>query len=196
MQGRRPNPRGIAAQLETERLVIRAPRPGDGALVYASVVESLEALREFPSSLPWAVAPPLLSASEEFCVEGAANYRALTDMPMLLFLKDGGEHVGNSGLHRFDGSVGEGEIGYWCRTRFRGRGLVTEAVRAIAAFGLGELGLARVVALPDERNVASCRVCERAGLRLEATVRKAQGTPDERNVRIYCLGAGKDPGAI
>lgn len=194
--GPSPAPREVPAQLETERLVIRAPRAGDGVIVHASLVESLDALREFPASLPWAMAPPLVEASERFCAEGAASYRALADMPMLLFLRESGEHAGNIGLHRFDWSVPEAEIGYWGRTRFRGRGLVTEAVRAVAAFGFRELGLARIVALPDERNAASCRVCERAGFRLERTVRKGGGTPDERRVRVYAQGAAGYSGSI
>jgi len=35
----------------TERLTIRAPRPGDGRKVYDATVASLEALRQFPASL-------------------------------------------------------------------------------------------------------------------------------------------------
>lgn len=197
MPGIPPSLPEVPAQFETERLVIRAPCAGDGVIVHASVVESLDSLREFPASLPWAVAPPLLEASERFCVEGAATYRALTDMPMLLFLKESGEHVGGSGLHRFDWSVPVGEIGYWCRTRFRGRGLITEAVKAIAAFGFEHLRLARVEALPDERNMASCRVCERAGLRLEGAIRKGGGTAADRNVSVYAVGAaGRHSGSI
>ncbi|MFM2065214.1 MAG: hypothetical protein RLZZ584_123 [Pseudomonadota bacterium] len=45
----------------------RPPQAGDGVLVCAAVRESLVALREFPASLPWALAEPSGDASEVFC---------------------------------------------------------------------------------------------------------------------------------
>lgn len=43
----------IPDAFETERLIVRCPRPGDGRLVYEALVESLDALCRFPASLPW-----------------------------------------------------------------------------------------------------------------------------------------------
>ena len=87
----------VPEQIETQRLLIRCPRAGDGRIVHDSVVESLAALRAFPASLPWAMFEPSVAASEQFCREGEANYRLRTSLPMLLFLKEGNVHVGNSG---------------------------------------------------------------------------------------------------
>lgn len=39
--------------LYTERLIIRCPRAGDGQKVFDATIDSLDALREFPASLPW-----------------------------------------------------------------------------------------------------------------------------------------------
>ena len=180
--------RGIPRHFESERLLIRAPRAGDGTVVHASVVESLDALRAFPASLPWAMQEPSVEASEQFCVRGAQGWRDRTDFPMLLFVRDSDTHVGGSGLHSPDFASGTAEIGYWCRPAFMGRGLVTEAVRAIARFGFAYLGLSRVEIFADERNAASWRVCERAGFRYEGSVVKDPGTPLQRFSRVYALG--------
>jgi RimJ/RimL family protein N-acetyltransferase len=179
----------IPERLETARLLIRCPAAGDGAIVHASVVESLAELRRFPASLGWAMAEPSVEASERFCREGHAGYLQRTGMPMLLFDRSTGEHVGNSGLHRFDWSVPKCEIGWWVRTSRSGRGLMLEAVRAITAFAQDTLGMRRIEALPDDLNVASCRLCERAGYTLEGTLRHERKAPDGalRNTRLYAF---------
>lgn len=56
-----------------------------------------------------------------------------------------------------------GEVGYALRAAHRGRGLMTAAVRLVAAFGFVTLGLAGVVAYTDPGNRASQAVLERAG---------------------------------
>lgn len=181
--------REVPEQLETERLLIRCPRAGDGAIVHASVLESLAALRGFPASLPWAMQEPCVDASEQFCREGEAHYRLRTSLPMLLFLKGSHVHAGSSGLHGFDWSVPKCEIGYWGHSRFAGQGFITEAVRAITAFAFQHLGMRRIQALPDEANQPSWRVCERAGYTLEGTMRHDRCGPggDMRNTRVYAV---------
>ncbi|HET7865050.1 MAG TPA: GNAT family N-acetyltransferase [Burkholderiaceae bacterium] len=145
----------VPDQLETERLSIRCPRAGDGAIVHASVVESLAALRAFPASMPWAMQEPSVDASEQFCREGAALYRLRTSLPMLLFLKGSQVHVGSSGLHRLDWVLPKCEIGYWGHSRFAGQGFITEAVKAITEFAFQHLGMRRVEALPDDAKAPS-----------------------------------------
>jgi len=186
-----PSPvlREVPLQFETERLLIRCPQPGDGRMVYASVVESLSALREFPASLPWAMAEPSVETSEQFCREAQANYLLRASLPMLLFIKGTNTLVGSSGLHDFDWSVPKCEIGYWGRSSFGRQGLITEAVKAITAFAFTQLGVRRVEALPDAENVPSCLVCERAGYALEGTLRNDRIAPGGtlRNTRVYAL---------
>jgi [ribosomal protein S5]-alanine N-acetyltransferase len=65
------------------------------------------------------------------------------------------------------------EVGYWLAEPFWGRGICTEAVRAFTADIVTRLDLVRVFALPFARNAASARVLEKAGYRLEGTMRRA-----------------------
>ncbi|HJV67842.1 GNAT family protein [Ideonella sp.] len=180
--------RDLPEQLETERLLIRCPRAGDGAMVHAAVVETLAELRAWPASLPWAMAEPTVDASELFCREGRAAYLQRLHLPMLLLLKDGGDYVGGSGLHHIDWATPKFELGYWCRRRFQGQGLIGEAARAITAFAIERLGARRVTCLPDAANQPSRRVAERAGFLLEAVMRHERTTPDG-TLRDTCLYA-------
>lgn len=65
------------------------------------------------------------------------------------------------------------EVGYWLGEQFWGRGLVTEAVRAIIEYAFENFDLCRLYAGVLEWNPASMKVLEKAGFQLEARLRKA-----------------------
>lgn len=152
---------------ETERLLIHAPRAGDGAALNRAVCESLEALRPW---MPWAQTAPTLEESE--CTVRHAISRWMVRSDLMLFVWDkNGEFVGGSGLHRPDWDVPRFEIGYWRRTGFGGRGLMTEAVRGIADFAFETLGAKRVEIRCSAANHRSAALAHRAGFEHEATLR-------------------------
>lgn len=179
----------VPEQIETDRLLIRAPRPGDGQAVYEGVLDTLAELRAWPASLPWSVFEPSQQASEAFCRDGFAEYQARRSFPMLVFLKATGAYVGGNGLHGFDWTVPKCEIGYWCRAQYQGRGLTTEATKAVTAFAFAALGVRRIVSLPDAENRPSQRVAEQAGYKLEGILRSERKAPDGalRDTCVYAL---------
>jgi ribosomal-protein-alanine N-acetyltransferase len=88
-------------------------------------------------------------------------------------LKDPGEFAGQCGLvvQEVDGRD-EAEIGYLFVRQYWGRGLATEAARACQDYGFGTLGYDRLVSLIDPSNLASRRVAEKVGMRLEKHTHK------------------------
>lgn len=150
---------------DTDRLHIRAPRPGDGAVVNAGIRESYAELRMW---MPWASTLPDVSDTEAVMRRMAAAFIRREDLMLLLFRKDDGVFVGSSGLHRIDWSVPRFEIGYWVRTTMRGQGYMTEAVNGITAFAFHMLQAERVEIRCDSNNDRSAAVAQRAGYALEA----------------------------
>ena len=65
------------------------------------------------------------------------------------------------------------ELSYWLGEPFWGRGIMTEAVRRMCGYAFGPRGLARIYAAPYAFNAGSRRVLEKAGFRLEGTLRKS-----------------------
>ena len=63
------------------------------------------------------------------------------------------------------------EIGYWCRTKFTGRGYISEAVGAAVELAQSKLGARRIQIRADERNERSWRIPERLGFLLEGKLR-------------------------
>ena len=64
-----------------------------------------------------------------------------------------------------------GHVGYWMAAEARGRGLTTEALRALSRWAIEDLGLGRVELVTDPDNIASQRVAEKAGFQREGVLR-------------------------
>ncbi len=158
----------IPERFETERLLIRAPLPGDGRVVNDAIRESIDELRPW---MPWARVVPSVAESETFVRESALRFRNHEDLPLLLFRKSDGLYVGGSGLHNINWEVPRFEIGYWLRSSLHGQGYMTEAVNGIAAMAFDKLEAVRLEIRCDSRNRASAAVAERAGFTLEAHLR-------------------------
>jgi len=171
-------------ELLTERLAIRSPAVEHAAPLHRAIVESIESLRPW---MRWADHVPTPAELEENCARAAEAFRNGTDYRLHTFLRDSGLLAGGASLHRFDWSVPRFEIGYWLRDSARGRGYVTEAVGAIAAFAFDELGAQRVEIHASSINERSCRVPERLGFTLEGVLRSyarhCDGTLED--TRVY-----------
>ena len=177
----------LPTMFETDRLIIRSPRPGDGPNVFDAIVDALTDLRRFPASLPWALETPSIDTSESFCVTGSANFQARKDFPFLFIDKTSHIVVGCGGLHRPRWAVPAFELGFWGRSSLVGRGLFSEAANALANYAFSNFDAKRVEAICDDLNVKSIRVCERIGMQLEGVLRQERRAPDGslRNTRIY-----------
>lgn len=62
------------------------------------------------------------------------------------------------------------EVGWRLDPDFWGQGLATEAARAALREGFTTMGLGEITSIPQVDNLASRRVCERLGMRLDRTV--------------------------
>ena len=155
---------------ESERLTIRAPKPGDGAELHTAVEETYDDLKAW---MPWAKERQTVEDLETFVRNSCAEFISRKNLFMLLFLKGTGTLVGGSGLHGINWNIPCFEIGYWCRERFQGQGYITESTAAITKFAFETLGAKRVEIRCDSQNVKSRRVPERLGFRLEATLKNS-----------------------
>jgi RimJ/RimL family protein N-acetyltransferase len=81
------------------------------------------------------------------------------------------EGIGMAGLQHL-GSTGDVEIGWWVAKHRWGRGLATEAGRALVRFAFEGVGLPRVVAIAAPQNRASIRVMQKLGM---SFLRRASG---------------------
>jgi RimJ/RimL family protein N-acetyltransferase len=173
----------IPEVIESERLVLRCPRAGDGRVMF----ESAEASRaELNPWMAWS-AKQTLDDAELFARRSHAEFILRESLPYLIFRREDGAHVGNTGLHFIDWDVPCFEIGYWCCTTMTGKGYITEATTALERLAFDTLHAKRVEIRVDDRNEKSWRIPERLGYTLEGVLRNdALGAAGEvRNTRIY-----------
>ena len=179
--------------IETQRLVLRAQRPGDGAALNEAILETWETLHR---TMPWAREQPSVAESEAKARQMHAAFVTRADLPMLVFRKDTGTFVGGTGLHRMDWAVPRFEIGYWCRRSCEGQGYVSELVAVLTRFAFATLAAQRVEIHCSHRNVRSQRVAERCGYVLEGRLRNhgREATGELRDTMVYAL-VPDDPAA-
>ncbi len=84
-----------------------------------------------------------------------------------------GKFAGNIGvLVREDILRMNAELGYWIATTYRGRGIMTLAVKEIVKMVFDQFDITRIYATPFGTNFASQRVLEKAGFTLEGMFEK------------------------
>ncbi|WP_245833157.1 GNAT family N-acetyltransferase [Oceanobacillus timonensis] len=155
-------------QFETERLIIRAPKPEDWKPIYTAMQASINELRPW---LPFARKEQTEIGVQKTTKEAYLNFLSREDLRFHAFDKETGEFVISTGLHRINWDVRKFEIGYWIDTKHRGNGYVTEVVTGLTAFAFRELRANRVEIRCDPQNMKSKAVAERAGFELEGILR-------------------------
>ncbi|HMB94739.1 MAG TPA: GNAT family N-acetyltransferase [Tepidisphaeraceae bacterium] len=174
----------IPSQLISERLILRTPRAGDGSIVCASVRQSLAELKQW---MPWASDEYNEQDSEQWCRRAAAHFITREELQFAIFLGNEETHLGSIGAFKFDWAVPKCEIGYWLRSDYCGRGLMSEAVNALSEFLVNILQFNRLEIHCDERNARSSAVALRCGFALEGKLRNEcrRGDNSLRNTLVY-----------
>ena len=98
---------------------------------------------------------------------------------LVIELKAESKVVGNVGIGVKNKEQGQAEVGWLLGRQYQGRGIATEAVKALLAFGFGPMGLHRIYARTGNRNTRSWRLMEKVGMRREAHFRQSHQVKGE-----------------
>ncbi|RJL22793.1 GNAT family N-acetyltransferase [Bailinhaonella thermotolerans] len=158
--------------LTTGRLSLRPFEASDAGDVYDAVRGDAEIARW----MAWAEGYTPESA-REFC-ERLAHDRPGEQITFAIVPDEDGRLAGAIGLTATGGpgNVPTVEVGYWLAARCRGRGYVTEAVRAVCSYAFSG-GMERVVLQAAAGNAASQAVARRCGFTREGLLRRAGLVP-------------------
>ncbi len=149
-------------RLETDRLLLREFTAQDWPDVLAYQSDPLY-LRYYPWT--FRTADQVQAFVNMFLVW--QQERPRTRFQLAIVLKAENKLIGNCGIRGNNGALIQADMGYELDSLYWGRGYATEAARAMVAFGFDTLHLERVWAECVAENVASVRVLEKVGLRLE-----------------------------
>lgn len=153
-------------RIETADLVLREFEPGD--------VPAIHGYSSDPEVVKYDLWGPNTEADDRTFFEHTQRCRQAvprTDFELAVTLRETGQLIGGAAIRIKDRVHREGDLGYTLHRAFWGRGLATQAARALVAFGFEHLELHRISATCHPDNVASRRVLEKAGLHLEGHLR-------------------------
>jgi len=85
-----------------------------------------------------------------------------------------GQIAGTISYHPINWTNRSVEIGYWLGESFQGKGLMTKACKAMAAYAFDELHLNKVEIRCATGNIQSCAVPQRLGFTFEGVVRQGE----------------------
>jgi RimJ/RimL family protein N-acetyltransferase len=144
---------GSIPVLETERLILRAPRLGDAKVLAALANDKriAENTRRIPHPYKRSDADDFISAVNVPGPDG--------EVAFLITLRDG-PVVGACGIAMQDGAP---DVGYWLGVKYWSKGYATEATRAVIDYAFTELGHDSLSAGARVTNPASRRILEKCG---------------------------------
>ncbi len=169
---------------ETEHLLVRELEPEDADRLYENHAE--EKVKKWFPNESYADLEEAKGAIRFFrdCVEG-------DHLPFVLAiqLKETGELIGDTGVSEVDGQPEAVEIGYQICEKYSGRGLATEALKAMTGFSFAKFGATVSYGRVVHGNGASARVLEKAGYIFVNEEMGAEDDPYGNGMLVYKLEA-------
>jgi RimJ/RimL family protein N-acetyltransferase len=163
--------------IETRRLILRHFEPDDEA--------DLHRILSDPTTMSFWPAPFSREASRDWLNRNIARYSEHGLGRLAVILKETNELIGDCGIvqSEIDGQP-ENDLGYIIFHAFWNRGYAAEAAEACKTYGFDRLKLHRICANMPVDHLASRRIAEKIGMRLEKEF------PNRRNRNILtCLYA-------
>ncbi len=169
--------------LKGRRVLLRAPCMDD--------VDALLALFSHPGVTRYWSRPPMRTRmqADGLLLEMQEDFQARR-MVHWLVATPGSGVIGTCALFHFDGRHRCADIGYALHPDHWGRGIAHAAVSLVLDWGFGRLGLQRIEADVDPRNLRSRRLLQRLAFRSEGVMRGRLGLGDTtRDAEVFALSA-------
>lgn len=153
--------------LRTQRLILREILPGDAEAVFRIRGDyEVTKYNIGPAYETLDQAVGIINSIRESYQDGAEVRWGIT-------LSDGDDSViGMCGFNYWNRRDSRASMGYDLARAYWGQGIMTEAIAAVIEFGFERMGLNRIEADADTRNIASGRVLEKLGFQREGLQRE------------------------
>jgi ribosomal-protein-alanine N-acetyltransferase len=150
--------------LETERLMLRRISNDD--------VNEVLSLRGNPETMKY-IPRPLANNEEDVLAHIALIEEKIvnnTGINWGITIKGNSKLIGVIGHYRIQPENHRAEIGYMILPEYSGKGITTEAIKVVIAYGFEQMNLHSIEAIIDPQNIASERVLQKNGFVKEAHI--------------------------
>lgn len=155
-------------KIETERLILRRFKLEDADDMYRNWASDPEVTRY----LTWPVHANV-EITRKLLSDWVGLYSDGGYFNWVMEYKKTGQAIGNISVVKLHETTEAADLGYCLSHSYWGQGLMSEALNAVLNYLFDVVGLNRVAACHDVNNPKSGRVMEKAGMRLEGTLRAA-----------------------
>ena len=153
-------------ELKTNRLILRKMKMSDAQDLFA-YARDLQVSRH----VLWN-AHQTIHESRQYLRAARRQYRRGQPCSWAITLRESGRMIGTIGFMWLNPEWLSAEVGYSLSREYWNRGIMTEALKAVVAFGFDTLQLQRIEAQHETDNPASGRVMQHAGMQYEGTLRQ------------------------
>lgn len=158
-----------AQTVETERLILRKFKPSDAEYMFKNWATDSE-VSKFLSWNPHKD----LNETEQIIDNWINDYVKNENYNWVIELKEIGEVIGQICVVHLNEKYSSCEIGYNVGRLFWGKGIMTEALKAVISYMFNEIGMNRIEARHNTLNLASGRVMQKAGMEYEGILRQVR----------------------
>ena len=151
----------------TYRLRLKRMTPADAAQMYQHFASDDRVSRY----MSWNSFQTVQDA-ERWLLEWQSEYEKRDTYYWGLYLKSSDELIGTIYLLTECDQAKVASVSYCLGYAYWGRGYMTEAVRAVLNFGFNRVGYHRIEAYHAKSNAQSARVLQKAGMKMEGTLRQ------------------------
>lgn len=154
--------------IETERLILRRITNDDANEIFE--------LRSNPETMKY-IPRPLVKTTEDALEHVAMiEEKIVTNVGINwgITLKGNSKVLGIIGYYRIQPENYRAEIGYMLLPDFHGKGIISEALKRLIAYGFDDLKLHSIEAVIDPENAASEKVLQKCGFVKEAHLKEAE----------------------
>jgi ribosomal-protein-alanine N-acetyltransferase len=156
-------------QIETERLILRRFKPSDAEYMFKNWATDSE-VNKF---LSWNSHKDL-NETKKILDSWINDYAKKNCYNWTIELKDIDEIIGQISLVGLNEKYCSCEVGYTVGRLFWGKGIMTEAIKAVINYLFSEIGMNRIEARYNTLNLASGRVMQKSGMKHEGILRQVQ----------------------
>ena len=160
---------------------LRSLCSGDAPAIFGAIDTQREHLGRW---LPFVAATHRVEQTQEV-IAGMLNDTANP----VFTIRSGDAFAGLIGFKSADGTTRTIEIGYWLRSEFQGRGIMTSAVQALCRLAFEEMGMERIEIRCAPGNLRSNRIPQRLGFRLDRVEVRGEQLSDGEfvDLNVYLL---------
>ncbi len=156
------------SELRTPRLRLCQPTQALAQEIFAAIDAERARLQVY---LPWVRHVKTVADEEVFIALSQQQWHERSHFGYAMLSQDDGSYVGHCGFVNVVWEHHYAEVGYWVRSGFEGRGLVTEAVAAVEQ-AAQTMGFHRLEIHCSTQNARSSGVPKRLGYVLEGVCRE------------------------